>query len=71
MIRAKYDTDEIVVDLTGPQGNAFALLGLAKAWAKDLGLDGEQIVKEMKSGDYDNLVAVIDKYFGDVVVFER
>jgi hypothetical protein len=30
MIRAKQEPKEIVIDLTGPQGNAFYLLGTAK-----------------------------------------
>jgi hypothetical protein len=60
-----------VIDLTGPQGNAFVLLGMAKGWAKDLGLDFEPIQKEATSGDYENLLQVLDNYFGDLVIFER
>lgn len=53
----------MVIDLRGPQGNAFVLLGLAHGWAKQLELDGESITKEMKSGDYDNLLSVMEKHF--------
>jgi hypothetical protein len=60
-----------VIDLTGPQGNAFFLLGLVGQYARKLGLDGDQIITEMKSGDYENLVAVFDHYFGDYVILER
>jgi hypothetical protein len=60
-----------VIDLTGPQGNAFFLLGQAGRYAGQLGLDGDQIVTEMKSGNYENLVAVFDHYFGDYVILER
>lgn len=60
-----------VIDLTGPQGNAFVLLGMAKGWARDLGLDFEPIQKEATSGDYENLLEVLDSYFGDLVIFER
>jgi hypothetical protein len=60
-----------VIDLTGPQGNAFFLLGQAGQYARKLGLDGDQIITEMKSGDYENLVAVFDHYFGDYVILER
>ena len=49
-----------VIDLTGPQGNAFVLLGMAKGWARDLGLDFEPIQKEATSGDYENLLEVLD-----------
>lgn len=61
----------IEVDLTGPDGNAFVLMGLAKRWAKDLGLDGEMINKEMMMGDYENLLDVIEHYFGDYVIMYR
>jgi len=70
MIRQKQDSP-IVLDLTGPEGNAFSLLGNASSLAKQLGLDGKQIQSEMTSGDYENLVSVFDKYFGDYVILER
>jgi hypothetical protein len=60
-----------IIDLTGPQGNAFFLMGQAGQYARDLGLDGDQIITEMKLGDYENLVAVFDRYFGDYVILER
>ncbi len=73
MIVKKEDKPEqrIEVDLTGPDGNAFVLMGLAKRWAKDLGLDGEMIGKEMMMGDYENLLDVIEHYFGDHVIMYR
>jgi hypothetical protein len=70
MIRNKIDSMP-VIDLTGPQGNAFFLMGQAGRYARDLGLDGDTIINEMKSGDYENLVAVFDRYFGDYVILER
>ena len=60
-----------VIDLTGPQGNAFALMGMAHRYARDLGRDGDAIITEMKSGNYENLVQVFDRYFGDYVILER
>ena len=60
-----------VVDLTGPEGNAFFLMGRAHRFARDLGLDGDAIITEMKSGNYENLVQVFDRYFGDYVILER
>jgi len=71
VIRKKAVKHEIVVDLTGPDGNAFVLLGKASRWARDLGLDFERIHEEATSGDYENLVSVLDNYFGDFIVFER
>ena len=70
-IRTKQPVDEIVLDLTNPDGNAFVLMAYASRYAKVLGIDSKPIIEEMKSGDYENLVEVFDKYFGDFVVLER
>ena len=61
----------IEVDLTGPNGNAFFLLGMAGKLAKQLGLDKSAIIEEMKAGDYENLIKVFDNYFGDYVDLYR
>ena len=72
MIRKKQEqTGPVVIDLTGPEGNAFALIGYANRFAKQLGLDGKAITNEMMSGDYENLLEVFDKNFGDFVILER
>lgn len=60
-----------VIDLDGPQGNAFFLLGTAQTLAKTLMLDGDSIQEEMKSGDYEHLIETFDKYFGDLVDLQR
>lgn len=70
MLRKKQPTTEMVIDLTGPEGNAYVLMGYASRFAKQLNLDDEKIMDEMKSGDYDNLVEVFEKYFGDFVILE-
>lgn len=59
------------INLRGPNGNAFVLMGYAKQWAKQLGLDGDAIVEDMKSGDYEHLLAVLEENFGDMVDFYR
>ena len=72
MIQEKKErTGPIVIDLTGPDGNAFALMGYASRFAKQLGLDSKVIINEMQSGDYENLIRVFDGYFGSFVVLER
>ena len=71
MIRSKQEPKETVIDLTGPQGNAFYLLGIASKFARQLGLDSNEITNEMTSGDYEHLIEVFDKYFGDFVILER
>lgn len=64
-------TTQVEVDLLGPDGNAFVLIGKARAWAKQLGLDPGAIEREMTSSDYEHLVQTLEKHFGDYVVFYR
>lgn len=59
------------IDLTGPDGNAFVLIGIAKNLAKQLGLDGDLIASEMMLGDYEDLLKTFDSYFGDFVILYR
>lgn len=70
MIKTKKNKG-IEIDLTGPQGNVFFLIGTARNLAKQLGLDGASIQKEMMSGDYENAVNVFDKNFGSFVTLYR
>lgn len=71
MIKKKKKSNVIEVDLTGPQGNAFYLLGLAQTLSKQLGFDTKEVLEEMKSSDYENLINVFDSYFGSVVILYR
>ena len=71
MIRDKKPQSEIVIDLTGPDGNAFVLMGMASKFARQLGIDKDEVINKMKSGDYENLIKVFDDYFGDFVILER
>ena len=64
-------SDAIEIDLTGPEGNAFVLLGYASKFAKQLGLDSKTIQKDMMSSDYEHLVEVFDKHFGTFVTLYR
>jgi len=73
MIREKTNHKRII-DLTGPQGNAFYLLGTAQNLAKQLNYSKEQtekLLNEMKSSDYENLLKVFDDNFGSFVILER
>lgn len=60
-----------LIDLQGPRGNAFVLLGIAEEYARRLDMDFDSIESEMKSGDYENLIEVFDKYFGDFIDLQR
>jgi len=71
MIIDKPKQNGIVIDLTGPQGNAYFLMGMVKKLSNQLDLNGNKIIKEMMSGDYENLVHVFDKNFGSVVTLYR
>jgi hypothetical protein len=71
MIKSKKQKLGIEIDLTGPDGNAFVLIGTAGNLAKQLGLDSKAIRTEMMAGDYENLVNVFDKHFGEFVTLYR
>lgn len=78
---------KIQIDLTGPDGNAFVLLGIARNLYKQLHEDtkeyandllesiGEKstvspedlLINEMMSGDYEHLLQVFEREFGDYV----
>ena len=60
-----------VIDLHGSQGNAFALMGIADDWLRQLKRRDEFSVMrtEMMSGDYNNLLRVFQTKFGDLVEF--
>ena len=59
-----------VINIDGPEGNAFVLMGKATWFAKQLGLNRKQIVTEMTSGDYLHLLRTFEKYFGEVCILE-
>jgi hypothetical protein len=61
----------IEIDLSGPEGNAYVLMAYAQRYAKQLGMDHNAIIKEMKSSDYENLVNTFEKYFGKFVTLYR
>ena len=61
---------KIEIDITGPDGNAYALLGNARSLAKQLDWSKEEsdaLLDRMRSGDYENLVEEFDKAFGEYV----
>jgi hypothetical protein len=70
MIKDKKETG-IEIDLTGPDGNAFVLIGKAGNLAKQLGLDSKVIQAEMMQGNYEHLVNTFDKHFGEFVTLYR
>lgn len=87
--------DKIHIDLTGPEGNAFCLIGLARELYKQLYREEQKevseiikafvdlpkdqkvikpidaLIEEMMSGDYEHLLKVFDREFGEFVVLYR
>jgi len=64
----------IEIDLTGPDGNAFVLLGIAQQLARQLGYSREEIndlINEMKGSDYEYLIQTFDDHFGKFVTLYR
>ena len=67
-------SEVIHIDFSGPDGNAFALIGLAQKLAKQLHYQQEErseLTTEMMSGDYDNLLEIFDKHFGEFVTLHK
>ena len=61
----------IEIDLTGPEGNAYSLMGYAKKLARQLDIDSRPIIEDMMSGDYEHLLEVFEEHFGSVVTLYR
>ena len=63
-----------IIDLRGPEGNAFYLMGYAQSLGCQLSFTSdeiESIIDKMKSADYENLVNVFVEFFGDYVILRR
>ena len=62
------------IDLAGPQGNAFALLGLVSHLGKQLNMpkaEMDKIRADMMKSDYENLLKIFDEKFGDYVIMYK
>lgn len=68
---SKKKEKRIEIDLNGPEGNAFVLIGKAAHFCKTMGIDHKPIVEDMMAGDYEHLLKVFDKHFGHFVVMYR
>jgi len=56
-------TEKPILSIIGRDGNAFAILGAARRVALTNNMDWNAISKEAMSGDYDNLLSTMMKYF--------
>ena len=59
------------IDLTGPNGNAYVLMGYASNLSKQLNKDFKSIREDMESSDYEHLLEVFDREFGNFVTLYR
>ena len=56
-----------IIDLGGPEGNAFALIAIGRKYARQLGMDSEQVTKDLSNIPYDDLVRKFERLFGEYV----
>ena len=64
----------IEIDLSGPDGNAYVLMGYARTLGRQLGFSEEKIkaiIKVMMLTNYDGLLATFDEQFGEYVILYK
>lgn len=74
MVVNKEPKGKLELNLTGPQGNAFCVMGNAQKLCRELGFTKEKtdsIIEDMKSGDYEHLIDVMEENFGDYIIMYR
>ena len=78
MILEKQESGMIEIDLTGPDGNVFYLMGVAKKLTRTLNdrreneyLVWSEIQADMMSGDYDHAIEVFEEHFGHIVILYK
>lgn len=59
-----------VINLDGPNGKSFILLGYAAIYAEELGLDKKSILSEMTLSTYGGMIQTFEKHFGHYVILE-
>ena len=61
----KYPNVIVEMDIDGPDGNAFAIMGRVQAALKKAGATKEELTQysmDSMSGDYENLLATADRW---------
>jgi hypothetical protein len=69
--KKKKKAGKLEIDLTGPDGNVFHLIGTGRNMCGQLGIDKNEFTKEMMSGDYENAINTFEKYFGEFVILYK
>ena len=65
MGKPKYPAARVEIDLAGPDGNAFAIMGRVSLALESVGADGSEVRafrRECKAGDYENLLRVCARW---------
>jgi hypothetical protein len=66
----KYPNITVTMDIDGPDGNAFAIMGRVQAALRKAGATKEELAQysmDSMSGDYDNLLAAQSKWVNFLV----
>lgn len=74
MILKKREKSKIEIDLTGPDGNAFVIIGIAGRIGRQLGKTQNEIDTirdQMMKGDYEHLLDVMEEHYGDYIIMYR
>lgn len=71
MADPRFPDQLVTVELSGPSGNAFAIIGNVKQAMRASGAEDEEVkqfTEEAMSGDYDNVLATARKWVTLVIV---
>lgn len=74
IVNSRPKNSKIEIDLRGPNGNAFILLGLVESLGKQLNFPKEvinDIKNVMMMGSYEDLIQTFDIWFGNYVILYR
>jgi len=70
MLKLISQTTRPQINLDGPEGNCFCLIGYTQNFGDQLNYPEEKtksIIRQMMSGDYNHLIKIFEKYFGPFV----
>ena len=67
MIKQKIAPRKPTIDLDGPDGNVFQILGMARSICDTLGWDYDKFDAEVKffAESYEDVIGLFDSWFGD------
>ena len=60
-----------VIDLNGPEGNIFAVVGLLIAECKKVGTEPPKVEEILSIGEYEDIITHIEEAYSDEVLIIR